>query len=207
MKQTKLVLFLVISAFMVACGEDDEAPLSLKEQIIGKWELYPPVAGNKKSLDFSATTLTYTTEEGKQFLFPYTFTTQNNNINVSYSTVLYFYENDELWGPYAPDLTKLPDGTTAVPDATAVYSVPGWTFVDRIGSYNIYGYAVNYINTGVITKEFFASFSNWKIVNIKTTGEEDETITTMELETARVSKTGGAARLATETYTFAEPEE
>jgi hypothetical protein len=190
MKQTKLVLLLATCIFMVACGGDDDAPLSFKQEIIGEWE----DDEDDTFLEFTETTLTYT-KDGEKFRFPYTFTAQNNNINVSYSNVLYFYEKDELWGPYAPDLTS------SVPDAPKVSSVPGWTFVGRIENYSIYGYAVKYktsATTPVFTTQYFGSFSNWKIVSIETNDAEE---TIMKLETARTSE-DGSPRLATETYTL-----
>jgi hypothetical protein len=107
MKQTKLLLLLVISAFMTACGGDDaSSKLPLKTKIIGQWDLTSDIseyyaegdAPSKISFELSETTLTYIKEYkgGVQELlrFPYIFTAQNNNINVSYSNVLYFYKSE-----------------------------------------------------------------------------------------------------------------
>jgi hypothetical protein len=200
MKQTKLLLLLATCIFMAACGGDDEAPsqLSFKQKIIGEW-----VSENDETsfLEFSETILTYTKRD-KQFRFPYTFTTQNNNVNVSYTNVLYS-ENGLEWGQYAPDLTSAPAG---VPSGALVYSVPGWTFAGSIDNYRIFGYAVKYKNDDVLTTKFFNSFSqNWKIVSIEII--EDGETTAMKLETARLSEDGGEPRLVTETYLLVPKEE
>ncbi|KAA6352609.1 hypothetical protein EZS27_000061 [termite gut metagenome] len=207
MKQTKLLLLLAISVFMTACGGDDASDkLSLKEKITGQWVLISDIseyyaeddAPSKISLDFSGPILTYTKEyeggELESFRFPYIFTTQNNNINVSYSDVLYLYKS-EGWGQYLPDLTeKLPD--------SQVVNVPGWTFVGSIDNYRVFGYAVKYKEKGVnvVSTAFLESFSqNWKVVEIEKTGKGTSEKTTMILETARLNK-NGEIRLARETY-------
>ncbi|KAA6337871.1 hypothetical protein EZS27_014084 [termite gut metagenome] len=199
MKQTKLLLLLATCVFMAACGGDDDAPskLPFKQKIIGEWVFSE---NDDISLKFTETILTYIKED-EQFRFPYTFTTQNNNINVSYSSVLYSEDEGLLWGQYAPNLTTVPGG---IPAGAQVYSVPGWTFAGSIDNYRIFGYAVKYKSIGVGSKEdiftthFFESFSqNWKIVSIETKDDE----TTMTLETARLSE-NGEPRLATETYTL-----
>jgi hypothetical protein len=195
---------------MAACGGDDDASdkRSFKQEIIGEWVS----EDDGISLNFSETILTYT--KGKeQFRFPYTFTTQNNNINVSYATVLYSEDNGTLWGPYAPKLTDVP---TSVPAEAQVYNVQGWTNAGNIDNYRIFGYAVKYKyvsgsgsdSKDAFTTYFFESFSqNWKIVSIETKEdaavdedvEEEDKAMIMNLETARLQD--GEPRLATYEFT------
>jgi hypothetical protein len=226
MKQIKFLLIIAISALAAACS-DEEAPKepTIKEQIIGKWTLtnisdfYSKEEAPKEIiLSFSETTLTYVkgyessdVAEGESsklerqgYRFPYTFTNQNNNINISHSNVLAYYES-EGWGKYAPENLLTPEEKT---EGTAVVSVPGWADAGSISDYKVIGYGVKYATSaGVQYARFHESFSqNWKVIEIETKGKGKLKEKTMILETARLNK-AGEARIAVEEYKYLVEEE